>query len=89
MRFLNVNKEVADIAKVGPIRGQADSITRMLRARSTLVHIVTPSRRCRCRRRSDAVREIGDAGFGLGALVVNLEREPMLDEAAQRGADQC
>ena len=28
--------------------------------------------------------EIGDAGFGLGALVVNLEREPMLDEAARK-----
>jgi hypothetical protein len=83
-RFLNVNKEVADIAKVGPIRGQADSITRMLRARSTLVHIVTLLEEMPVQETVDAVREIGDAGFGLGALVVNLEREPMLDEAARK-----
>ena len=84
VRFLNVNKEVADIAKVGPIRGQADSITRMLRARSTLVHIVTLLEEMPVQETVDAVREIGDAGFGLGALVVNLEREPMLDEAARK-----
>ena len=77
-------EEVADIAKVGPIRGQADSITRMLRARSTLVHIVTLLEEMPVQETVDAVREIGDAGFGLGALVVNLEREPMLDEAARK-----
>jgi anion-transporting ArsA/GET3 family ATPase len=40
-RFLNVNAEVADVARVGPIRTQADSITRMLRSHTTAVHIVT------------------------------------------------
>ena len=41
VRFLNVNAEVADVAKVGPIRSQADSITRMLRSHTTAVHVVT------------------------------------------------
>jgi anion-transporting ArsA/GET3 family ATPase len=40
-RFLGVNREVADLAKVGPIRAQADSITAMLRSGDSAVHIVT------------------------------------------------
>ena len=41
VRFLSVNEEVADLAKVGPIRSQADSITRMLTSPQTAVHVVT------------------------------------------------
>src|SRR5437763_709447 len=40
-RFLNVNHEVAGLAKVGPIRNQADAITGMLRSDVTRVHLVT------------------------------------------------
>src|SRR5699024_8766202 len=40
-RFLNVNEEVAGLARVGPIRRQADSIMTMMRAKRTAVHLVT------------------------------------------------
>ena len=40
-RFLNVNSEVAGLAKVGPIRRQADSIMEMMRSSDTRVHLVT------------------------------------------------
>src|SRR6266508_456566 len=40
-RFLNVNAEVAGLAKVGPVRSQADSIMDMLRSERTAVHLVT------------------------------------------------
>ena len=40
-RFLNVNAEVAGLAKVGPIRRQADAIMGLLRSPRTAVHIVT------------------------------------------------
>src|SRR6478609_3868120 len=41
VRFLNVNAEVADVARVGPIHSQAESITRMVRSHTTAVHVVT------------------------------------------------
>jgi anion-transporting ArsA/GET3 family ATPase len=40
-QFLNVHAAVAGLAKVGPIRNQADSIMRLLRSATTAVHIVT------------------------------------------------
>ena len=58
-RFLNVNTEVAGIAKVGPIRNQADSIMRLLQVRRAPG--CTSSRRwrrCPSRRRSTAIAEL-------------------------------
>ena len=40
-QFLNIHEAVSGLAKVGPIRSQADSINAMLRARTTVVHLVT------------------------------------------------
>jgi anion-transporting ArsA/GET3 family ATPase len=51
-RFLGVNAEVAGLAKVGPVRGQADAIMGFLTSPMTAVHVV------------DAAR--GDAGAGDG-----------------------
>ena len=51
-RFLDVNAEVAGLAKVGPIRGQADSIMRAAaRRRRPPCTSSRCSRRCRSRRR--------------------------------------
>ncbi len=40
-RFLNVNTEVAALARIGPIRNQADSVMRLLQSAQTAVHLVT------------------------------------------------
>ena len=40
-RFLNVNAEVAGLAKVGPIADQADAVMSVLRSPQTAVHLVT------------------------------------------------
>ena len=37
-RFLNVNTEIAGLAKVGPVRNQADSVMNVLRSPHTAVH---------------------------------------------------
>ena len=81
-RFLNVNAEVADIAKVGPIRSQADSITRMLRDSRTRVHVVTLLEEMPVQETVDALRELSATRFALGAVVVNQVRGPLLDEHA-------
>ena len=40
-QFLNVHEAVSGLAKMGPIRNQADSIMRVLRSSTTVVHLVT------------------------------------------------
>ena len=80
-RFLNVNAQVADLARMGPIHSQAESITRMLRDRRSVVHVVTLLEEMPVQETADAVTELAAEGFGLGAVVVNQVREPHVDEA--------
>ncbi len=40
-RFLNVNDEVAGLAKIGPIHNQAQAVMRVLKSPETAVHLVT------------------------------------------------
>ncbi len=40
-QFLNVHEAVSGLARMGPIRSQADSIMRVLRSATTIVHFVT------------------------------------------------
>jgi anion-transporting ArsA/GET3 family ATPase len=82
VRFLNVNAEVADVARVGPIRAQADSITRMVRSHTTAVHVVTLLEEMPVQETVDTLGELRAASLPLGAIVVNQLREPLLDEAA-------
>jgi len=81
-RFLNVNHEVAGLAKVGPIRRQADSIMGLLRSPQTAVHLVTLLEEMPAQETVDGVAELAAAGLPVGAVLVNMVREPML-----RGAD--
>ncbi|WP_392543296.1 ArsA-related P-loop ATPase [Oryzobacter telluris] len=80
-RFLAVNVQVADLARVGPIHSQAESITRMLRDRQSVVHVVTLLEEMPVQETADAVAELTAEGFGLGAVVVNQVREPVVDDA--------
>ena len=81
-RFLNVNAEVADVARVGPIRTQADSITRVLRSHTTAVHIVTLLEEMPVQETVDAQAELRAVGLPVGAIVVNQLRDPMLSAKA-------
>ena len=80
-RFLAVNVQVADLARVGPVHSQAESITRMLRDRQSVVHIVTLLEEMPVQETADAVAELTAEGFGLGAVVVHQVREPGVDDA--------
>lgn len=83
--FLNVNEEVAELAKVGPIRNQADSITRMLHSPLCVVHIVTLLEEMPIQESIEAVAELRERGLPLGAVVVNQARDALVEaEAAGR-----
>ena len=77
-RFLNVNAEVADVARVGPIRTQADSITRMLRSHTTAVHVVSLLEEMPVQETVDALEELRKASLPLGAIVINQVNDPLL-----------
>ena len=80
-RFLNVNEEVAGLAKVGPVRNQAGSIMSLLRGQQTAVHLVTVLEEMPVQETQDAAAELRAAGLPLGCVLVNMVREPVLAPA--------
>ena len=79
VRFLNVNAEVADVARVGPIRTQADSITRMLRSHGTAVHVVSLLEEMPVQETVDALAELKKAALPVGAVIINQVHGQALD----------
>ena len=90
VRFLNVNHEVADLARVGPIRSQADSITAMLKSPQTAIHLVTLLEEMPVQETVDTIAELRAIGMPIGGVIVNQMREEILTlevlEAATRAA---
>lgn len=85
-RFLNVTAEVRELARTGPVRGQAESVVALLKSRQTAVHIVTILEEMPVQETVDAAAELGAAGLPVGAVVVNMARTSLLDAAAQKAA---
>jgi anion-transporting ArsA/GET3 family ATPase len=83
-RFLNVNTEVAGIAKVGPVRKQADSIMTLLKSDATRVHVVTTLEDMPVQETLDAVDELRGIGLPVGAVIVNLVRRSELTREQRR-----
>ncbi|HET7529616.1 MAG TPA: ArsA-related P-loop ATPase [Mycobacteriales bacterium] len=77
-RFLNVNAEVAGLARMGPVRQQADSVMNLLRSRRTAVHLVTLLEEMPVQETIDGVADLDRAGLPVGGVVVNMVREPLL-----------
>ena len=77
-RFLNVNSEVAGLARMGPVRQQADSVMRLIRSRQTAVHLVTLLEEMPVQETIDAVTELREVNLPVGAVLVNMVREPLL-----------
>jgi anion-transporting ArsA/GET3 family ATPase len=88
-RFLNVNTEVAGLARVGPIRNQADSIMRLIRSPQTAVHVVTILEEMPVQETIDGIGELEEADLPVGGIVVNMVRQSPLRarevDAAARG----
>ena len=74
-RFLNVNTEIAGVAKVGPIRSQADGVMAVLRSERTAVHLTTLLEEMPVQETMDGVAELEDAALPVGGIVVNMTRQ--------------
>jgi anion-transporting ArsA/GET3 family ATPase len=82
-QFLNVNSELAGLAKVGPIRSQADTVMTLLRSERTAVHLVTVLEDMPVQETADGIQELRKAGLPVGGVVVNLVRSRELDDEAR------
>ena len=79
-RFLNVNDEVAGLARVGPVRRQADSIMAMMRSTSTRVHLVTVLEEMPVQETLDGIDELRDTNLPVGHVIVNLVQAALLSD---------
>lgn len=78
-QFLNVNDELAGLAKVGPIKSQADTVTTLLRSERSVIHLVTVLEEMPVQETSDGIAELRGTGLPVGAVVVNQVRPQDLD----------
>jgi anion-transporting ArsA/GET3 family ATPase len=89
-QFLNVHEAVSGLAKVGPIRNQADSIMRVLRSATTVVHLVTLLEDMPVTETEEAVQALRPTHIRVGTVIENMVSSSPLapDElaAAARGA---
>ena len=81
-RFLNVNAAMAGLARVGPIRNQAEAIMTLLRSPRTAVHLVTVLEEMPVQETQDAIDELTAAGLPVGSVVVNFVRRAGLSGRA-------
>jgi anion-transporting ArsA/GET3 family ATPase len=79
-QFLNVNSELAGIAKVGPIRNQADNVMDLLHSERTAVHLVTVLEDMPVQETADGIEELHRLHLPVGGVVVNLTRRADLDD---------
>ncbi|WP_369378059.1 ArsA family ATPase [Streptomyces sp. cg36] len=84
-RFLNVNDEVAGLAKIGPIHNQAQAVMRVLKSPETSVHLVTLLEEMPVQETADGIAELRAAELPTGSVIVNMVRPHLLDEEAVRG----
>ncbi|MEO5711441.1 MAG: ArsA-related P-loop ATPase [Nocardioidaceae bacterium] len=79
-QFLNVNSELAGLAKVGPIRNQADNVMTLLRSERTAVHLVTVLEDMPVQETADGIDALRAQKLPVGGVVVNLTRPHALDD---------
>ncbi len=84
--FLNVNEEMGDLARVGPVRDQSEKVMRLFTSRRTVVHMVTVLEDMPVQETGDGIAELTAVGLPVGGVVVNLVRPKALDDQARKQA---
>lgn len=70
-RFLNVHEAVSDLAKVGPIHAQADSILDLFRSEHTVVHLVSLLQEMPVTETLEAIAELAPTGIRAASIIAN------------------
>ncbi|MEU4763765.1 ArsA-related P-loop ATPase [Actinosynnema sp. NPDC023794] len=88
VRFLDVTRAMADLAKVGPIKGQSDGVVNLLHSGDTAVHLVALLEEMPVRETLDAVAELDAADLRPGAVFVNRVSSPRLPARSVASASE-
>ncbi|MGH3755974.1 MAG: ArsA-related P-loop ATPase [Pseudonocardiaceae bacterium] len=78
VKFLDVTRAMADLAKVGPIHHQSEGVVRLLHSADTAVHLVTLLEDLPVAETLETVAELDLADLHPGAVLVNRARPPRL-----------
>jgi len=81
-QFLDATREVANLARVGPINRQSKGVVELLHSPGTVVHLVTLLEEMPVQETVDAAVELTAGGFAVGSVIVNRVR-PTLVQAGQ------
>jgi anion-transporting ArsA/GET3 family ATPase len=79
-QFLGVNNELAGLARMGPIKSQADAITSLFRSPRTVCHLVTVLEEMPVQETADGIADLKKQRIPVGGIVVNQVRPRDLDE---------
>jgi anion-transporting ArsA/GET3 family ATPase len=85
-QFLGVNSELAGLARMGPIKSQADSVMKLFRSSRTAIHLVTVLEEMPVQETSDGIDQLRETGLPVGGVIVNMTRPRDLDESDLAGA---
>jgi len=73
-QFLGVNSELAGLARMGPIKSQAEKVMALLRSGLTAVHLVTLLEEMPVQETADGIEDLRRHGLPVGGVVVNMVR---------------
>lgn len=77
-RFLNVTREAAKLAKLGPIKSQSEGVAALLRSPMTSVHLVTLLEEMPVQETVDAMADLTALHIPIGKIIINASRPPLL-----------
>ncbi|MDQ3762725.1 MAG: ATPase [Actinomycetota bacterium] len=78
VKFLDVTRAMADLAKVGPIHSQSKGVVRLLHSAHTAVHVVTLLEDLPVAETLETVEELDRADLRPGAVLINRTRPSRL-----------
>lgn len=87
-RFLNVNTEVAGLARVGPIHHHAEKVMEVIRSPETAVHVVTLLEDMPVQETVDGIEELRSVAIPVGGVVVNMTRSSPLEPSVLEAAEE-
>jgi anion-transporting ArsA/GET3 family ATPase len=84
--FLDVTRAMADLARTGPIHGQAKGVEELLHSDRTAVHLVTLLADLPVTETLETIDELDGAGLPVGTVFVNRMREQWLPDRSLTAA---
>ena len=70
-RFLDVTKALTQIAKGGPVHGQAESVVALLHSANTAIHLVTLLESLPIQETMEAIEELERLELPVGSVIIN------------------